>query len=118
MNCTNCNSVELFCCGELVYFGTAPDPLESYWLTIEDITTGKLLIVPVQINAGLMLVDISEFDFATNHSYEFKLSEAMNPNTYISWEIDSVEVECLSVRFKKGIFNNEPVNIGAQTIKL
>jgi hypothetical protein len=99
--------------------GTPPDPLADYLLRIEDVTNGRILILPVSNDGLTMSVDVSDFTFANNHSYEVVLVSTTSPSEPIAWQVDSTEVTCLQVEFYRMYdANREVYFLDTQTIVL
>jgi hypothetical protein len=119
MSCSTCNPVEIFCCSDELIIGDFPDPLKSYNLWIEDISNGRIIILPITNVGGQMAVDISGFTFAETHSFEFYVTDVTAPEIKIEWQINSIMVQCLQVRFKKAYDENgEVYSITSQVITL
>ena len=100
MICNSCNPVIVSCCSEQLIIGTDPNSLINYWIVIEDITNGRKIILPTSKFGGYLHVDISEQNFAENHSYEMYLCKA-DMLEKVSWEIGTESVDCLQVNFNK-----------------
>lgn len=101
MNCNSCTSIELYCCSESICIGTAPDSNGSYYVRIEDVSNGRITILPVTIDSNLMYIDVSDIKFPDNHSFELILTTTNDVDSAIAWEINSISVECLNVKFKR-----------------
>ena len=104
MGCTNCTNVELNCCSDFIIIGTAPDPLESYYAIIEDVSNGRKIILPVVVIGligNLMQIDVTDIQFASNHSYEMYLVIQDDVSNNVTWSINGTDVDCLQVRFNK-----------------
>lgn len=100
MICQNCTPVELYCCSDTLVIGDTPDDQINFLVKIEDVSNGKKWILPTSIvYTDKLSIDISEIQFAENHSYELHLLDPDMCNA--SWEINSTSVECLMVRFSK-----------------
>lgn len=105
MICQNCTNVLLYSCSNTITLGVPPDPLADYLLKIEDITNGRILVLPVSNDGLLMTVNVEDFQFASNHSYEFSLTLEGELAVPISWTLEdnTTEVDCLQVKFQKPI---------------
>lgn len=119
MTCSICNSVEIVCCSNELIIGDSIDINETYFLKIEDISNGRIILLPITQAAGKMIVDISDFNFADTHSFEFYVVNVNDVETNLSWQINGVDVVCLQVRFKKMFdINGDVYSINQQTIQL
>ena len=117
--CNNCTAVNLNCCSEQIVIGTPPDPLADYLLKIEDNSNGRIILLPISNDGLTMTVDVSEFNFASNHSYEFYLVSAGDVVNHIDWMIGTESVNCLSVSFIKNYDSDGHIHTSLiQTISL
>lgn len=119
MSCSTCNPVEIVCCSNELIIGDSIDINESYFLKIEDVSNGRIILLPITHSAGKMIVDISDFTFADTHSFEFYVVNVNDVETELSWVINGIDVTCLQVRFKRMFdINGDVIIITQQEIVL
>jgi len=111
MICEGCTPITLYCCSDKIILGAPPNPFGDYLLKITDITNGRILVLPVGNDGITMVVGVEDFQFASNHSYEFTLHTTDDLSTPISWTLEdkTTEVDCLAVRFQKPMTQDDEV---------
>jgi hypothetical protein len=120
MSCSTCQQVEPApCCSTTLVIGTIADASVSVSVYFKNITTNRLLILPgTSDGSGLVSVDVSDEQFATNQSFEIWVTLATgNMNDKKDITVNTTTADCLAAQFYR-VNNESDVVVNSSTFTI
>ena len=122
MSCSTCKQINpIPCCVTTLTVGTVANANVNVRVYFKNITTGRILGLPGTTDgAGLVTVDVSDEQFATNQSWEIWVTlTSTSINERLNLTVNSATVDCLATTFIKAMDEDETILVDADfTISL
>ena len=112
MSCSTCKQINpIPCCVTTLTVGTVADASVNVRVYFKNITTGRILGLPGTTDgAGLVTVDVSDEQFATNQSWEIWVTlTSTSVNERLNLTVNSATVDCLATTFIKAMDEDETI---------